>query len=896
LRKSILTKISRTCIKHVLVITNIALILVLLLQGFFVFLETCDYEVPIPNFLFKKIEKELGARGIHIKTGERHFRLDGELNIEDLSLYYRSGQEPMVTSERVRCKLGLFALLFGKVKLKDIEINDGTFYCPAAISPTGIHEPIIQDFYIWASTRGKMVYINEIFFNLYGNRVLLQGGIKKSFLRNTEFGLGTKGLFETLRKIIKEKDFFTHFENPILIANIDQDSVKEPLIDIAYDFDAYKNDRFSLGQGTLTALFNIDNKGLEIKKPAQLSFSMLEWENRIRVKQGFARINVDLEKAINLELPTTHVDFDLIEIKSIYENLDTVMGDVALDSLPWIKASIGSVKDQEWAKLDIWGDTEERNAIILGCGSINTTTLNRWQKKLEAEDAFTSDIGGDLEFSSKAQISFVDNLAVNEVEGTLSSSDFILDNIPLTSLHGNIYYKRGEQIRIEDIYLRNEANIVEGFFLKDLKDENYRLLAQGSIEPEVLNPWMKSWWENLWEKIDLRGEMPWTNIDIYAQNEEVEVYGEIYAKDFSYQQVPFDDCTLRINSGNHYLEFADIKGRSSRNTLNAYLKWDYESEQRQKVLKTTLDVRSKFPLRYLGLIAGKPKVDELIQDFSCREAPLITLQGTLYDNEYDDDLNIEFATSAPLYYKQAPLDYLSFNIMYRYLQNQISDIRLGFAQGYATGNIFLERQSRNRFRATYEGSLSNASMDIALNHIQQMRGTMGTNKPLRPDVYGGVVDLNIRGEGILGQKETHIGNGNIRVSKAHLGKINLFGILSQVLSLTPLGLGSFQLTDVSGDFQMHDNKLFFPELNIYGPSANIVAKGNYTMGTGNLDFGLRISPMNKKGAPILSQAFLLLAPITQSFEVELEGTLDDPKWKTNITPFGLFKGKQKKTH
>src|SRR5258708_16715710 len=127
---------------------------------------------------------------------------------------------------------------------------------------------------------------------------------------------------------------------------------------------------------------------------------------------------------------------------------------------------------------------------------------------------------------------------------------------------------------------------------------------------------------------------------------------------------------------------------------------------------------------------------------------------------------------------------------------------------------------------------------------------------------GGRLDLAVSALGQPGDIASFTGTGNAALTGANLGEIQLFGLLSQVLSTLSLNFSSLKLDEVRTSFKMEAGRLNFPDLRISGPSAVIDARGNYEFATNSLDFAAKFKPFEEKHT-LLTQALGITAnPIT----------------------------------
>lgn len=189
---------------------------------------------------------------------------------------------------------------------------------------------------------------------------------------------------------------------------------------------------------------------------------------------------------------------------------------------------------------------------------------------------------------------------------------------------------------------------------------------------------------------------------------------------------------------------------------------------------------------------------------------------------------------------------------------------------------------------SFNTKLSKAQLDSSIQFLKSF--SHQSTSPSQDKQKGGFVDLSLSARGNLGNLSSFTGSGSCAISESNLGNIYLFGILSRILDLTPLPLGTLHLTDASSNFEIKKDNIDFPDLHVYGPTALIQGNGRFSISTQALDFSFELSPLGGINIPIVSQAFALLNPIlnpiSKSFKIKLRGTIQNPDWNFNLgAPF-----------
>ena len=128
---------------------------------------------------------------------------------------------------------------------------------------------------------------------------------------------------------------------------------------------------------------------------------------------------------------------------------------------------------------------------------------------------------------------------------------------------------------------------------------------------------------------------------------------------------------------------------------------------------------------------------------------------------------------------------------------------------------------------------------------------------------------------------------------ADLGSIRLFGPLSKILGTSPIPLasGSVNFTRLASNYTLNGPQALFNELTIMSSTALIRGKGSWSLKDNAIDFNARmylIGGFSSK-IPILGKIANFVDPLSKFLGLELNGSLDDPKWKLTVDPKLPFK-------
>ena len=150
-------------------------------------------------------------------------------------------------------------------------------------------------------------------------------------------------------------------------------------------------------------------------------------------------------------------------------------------------------------------------------------------------------------------------------------------------------------------------------------------------------------------------------------------------------------------------------------------------------------------------------------------------------------------------------------------------------------------------------------------------------------------DVDVSGEGDVGDLYSFYGEGSAGLSGPGIGEIRLLGLLSGLINFTAL-----DFTQLDSNFTVEGKSLEFSEVSLTGPNAAVSATGNYTLPSRTLDFNARIFPFQESKFILKSVMGAVLTPFSNVLEVKLTGDLGKPSWAFVIGPTNFFRNLIKK--
>ncbi len=102
-------------------------------------------ELPVPDFVLRRVETEMARSNLTIRFGRASFDPTGKLLLEDVSVRTAQFEDPLLTSRLVYLRRSIWSVLAGQPIPDEIRLEGATLQLPAMLSPSGVAEPLVRD-------------------------------------------------------------------------------------------------------------------------------------------------------------------------------------------------------------------------------------------------------------------------------------------------------------------------------------------------------------------------------------------------------------------------------------------------------------------------------------------------------------------------------------------------------------------------------------------------------------------------------------------------------------------------------------------------------------------------------------------------------------------------------
>jgi len=887
----------------------------------------------VPSFFLSYINKRLQKNGLQFSADSIRFFFNGKISAKNFKVFFNDNSYQILQVNQANVKLNPFLLFIGSVAFSEINFKNATLLCPPAFSPSGLHQPLLQNIFFFIHSKNNRYEIKQAFATASDFTLSASGYIPFHSYRSTfKTPLSPIKLFTLCYNFYQQLSVLK-FSRPFLHLAFSEDHHHAPLISTTFAADTFTFHPLQISTQQFFAHLNLI---LNNKTSSRLHFTS---PLTLLIRQPFSQhpifpFSADLSLA-SFNIPPIALAKPPTEFASIFNSPSIFLSNLKIKdsfSLPALLAHIESYNKQSlngmfsflnndlqsieaFYTLNLPPKFDNSHPLLsLGKNLIKTSTsqfpsLTKNHEKFPLKATVTARIHIDHNFLATLlpDWTILSRLHFDTIPYTILSATFLdqlsFDNATLSIFANSISYDAPtsqltsayaqcilspQSISVPKLILTTPTSYLSGSYSQNLSSQDYRFLISGSIEPDLLTPWLPVWWKNLWAQFQLLPiSPPKSNFDFksnWLNKSNHLFYGYVSAKNFSYRTVPLEQCSLFIHSIPTFIKLFDINAIASEHeTLTGFIEWDYNPLDTTQKIKTGIKATSKLSTESLIALTQNQTVFDVLSRFKCSSSPEITCEGAFYPTQsHADTFTAKFNTSSSLIYSNIPLDHLSFLAYYTPAKTTLNAINFGFAKGNGQANATITPQKDTPSSLSFNANLSKAELDPS---IQFLKSLSQQPAPSSQDKQkGGFVDLSLSALGTLGNLSSFTGTGSCTISQSNLGNIYLFGILSRILDLTPFPFGTFQLTDATSNFKIQKDIIDFPSLRIYGQTALIQGNGRFSISSQDLDFSFELSPLGGINIPIVSHAFALLNPISKSFKIKLRGTLQDPNWNLNLGP------------
>jgi hypothetical protein len=858
-------------------------------------------EMPVPRFLLNGIEEHLAASGVSVRFGRAIFDPTGRVLLEKTQFTLGSFAEPVVTADAIYLKLDPWALLARRFEAREIRATGANLFVPAMLSASGRPEKIVQDLDAGFSiaSRGDeftVDYLNcrlgEICVSAHGQvnaGPVARSGIQATELPLTEFLSGNYVALS--RELLRAEEQLSGFDQAVVTAVLTPSDTRGAIVNaemfaagvkmtspVAVEATRIRAaSRFPLlGGSPLMTSAVATAEGLTVSGVVQASGA------RARIR-GLLKIDTLAFDPRDLELTAGSVSWDGSTLKA-------PMARIRLLPAHKVGAEILALflERPVWARGNV--DLAAKSADVAFDASLAPEILEPISAKTGVELRHFADLSAPL--SAVGRVRFSPGWKFEDVTARLDTGPFVAYHVAFEEARGNVYFD-GSRLKVSDAYGLHGDDYVLGSYEQDFRTQDFRYLLTGRLRPLNISAWFAGdWWDNIFGTFAFPKQPPDANIDVsgrYSKVRHFSVYGYATVPGPIVKGVPFDTLRTIIYVNEFAADGLEIAVTQGTGSAEGSFKLSTEPAQGTW---TGLDIDATSAIDPVPL--GKLLPAEgaaAIAAFSFNRAPAATIHGHFNGpaaaEPQHKQLHTVVRSDTPLHIHGVPFDRATFTVDLNDDAIDVSNVDAGFAGGTVDASAHVTGEGAGR-RLSFKASLSGASLGLAAEAaagyvVSAKAGASTAMNTFAKDKSGVRLDLNVSGEGQLGDLASFEGDGNFQIQGSKLGELSLLGGLSKALKFTEL-----RFTQARATFKIKDAALDFPDLSVLGANSQIRAKGTYSIDHRTLDFSANIYPFMEGKAPL--QLFnAISAPISALLRVRLSGSIDKPSWRLAYSPLNLLR-------
>ena len=868
-----------------------------MLQILFILL--LDIRFPIPTFWIQEMNDATVPEGLVIEVEEATFTLGGKIGIRNARLKATGTDLPTLCFiRRLDAHFKLGSLLMGNFVPTDASIED--VWCLAADQE---RSPVLENF------SGTLHFREEIIRFAFEGRAVssrldFRGlwNTEKAFRKKTSILLRQDFLemyWQAIKWSEKAKALLAKAEEPIIGVHISLEDQCE--IDLLVESGAIKLGSYE-AESVHCSMNTEMNERKDIESSLLLVASKL-YVDKIQEKVGIGQIRarVDGFKCSSqeiTELPTINAKLEGLSLSGKFEG-----------RLPSVHLEASPSGQDSFALFAAMG-TNESKIIFTG-------TAQPW--KTNAEGVLTISVqphdltSATIKEWAKKQILLTPNPVTATIgpirfqDGNFSGSKFIIKaeelivkNSPPARyrIHGKI--NPDGSILAHDIYGKFNHSEVRGSFRQDWSNLDFRFLLEGRCMPTDINPWIRDWWDVIWQDFAWSKDIPYGDFDIQGQwlnkKKSTKTYGAVEVSNISYRDLPLDKGSLKVIVNEKKTRITEINLFPPTGKIEGNLSFPRSFSNQPLIL--SFDLKGEINPAHCRKAFG-PVAEKALTRFDTNSTVRVTAKGQVLlandvnrsDNEDLTHLRIHAASHNPIRFSGIPLEYLSLDLQSSADQTHIEKLDFGIAGGRGSGTL-LFRKEQNGSELDIELSITkaNRSSFVEIMTLSDAFSEDKNSSQQNPanDITEGVLNLSLNASGRPDEIWSFEGNGSLLVKDPALHKVRIFSFLTESIgkfriwglgALTDINVG---FTELNTPFILSGERAIFNNLNLSGPASLLVADGEINLPKGLLDFEARYHLLGN--LPLVSKLTQLADPLSALGNIKIGGSFDEPTWKVQFRP------------
>ena len=478
---------------------NLLLALVLALASAYLYLR---YNPDlIRSFAENLVREELDDNGLEFSLNSMEIHSLHDIRARNLTLREKAKLGKLGELREIRISLSRRSLLFGSPRIAAVHIQGGTLNCPALSSPSGAEEPVLKNLRAILFPKNDQWTLLNISFDLHNAKVI--GSFKDGppivlKTRSQEKPADLSALYKILANLFRSSEYLAKLDRPTLTLV----SRKEGHLDIRLQaYGLQISELLACDKLLLRTRALLESGHLVFTTPVDGTLNNVLFKKDIRITS----LQLQLPAPSTEIKPTLYpleveVSTGQIQIKS--ELAGRFIGKLRMEdqSHLQLRGTLGFL--ESFIALTAQANLEKKTGHLKTRFTIEPENIPRLQAFIPRDHLqkvrFKDKLGGEL------YAEFDEGWILNKASFDVEADQLNILDVPVASLKARGNYEPS-RLEVEEFAAEFKPGYVEGSYQQDMNTEDYRFLLMGEFLPSQLNPWFKTWWEELWAKFEFRG-------------------------------------------------------------------------------------------------------------------------------------------------------------------------------------------------------------------------------------------------------------------------------------------------------------------------------------------------------------------------------------------------------
>lgn len=864
--------------------------LLALVAGLLIFLLTRD-DIPLPDFILRKIEARLADSGVEVTFSRARLDLHGNVLINDLRVQPSRFGEPVLQARLVYLNFDELFLAAGMLELTEAHAEDLTVFCPSALSPSGAPYPLIRVAGVSVERAGRAWRVNGLLAQARRVHLVVHGTFTPpTAARRTETRIEPDQLLNQ----------FARYAPEVARALAPLDALDEARVDLAFEVARTGDARVALE----ASASRWSQPGIGEAREVRLS-TLLAW-SRGALKPFVVEASASRftrPDGLEVDQPAVLADWDgvpdfrrpvpatiaLSAARLVHPRATLTAPSVRVNTAayPRLDGAVAALLAGEPVQARFAGDSATRAGTVEVRGRFGRAWLEE-ASRIQGRDLTyyaTVDQPPDL----WARVDLAEGARWTRAEFRAVSGPIVARGVDLdrARVHG-VADPAGVVLDHLEIARGDQGGV--GTYSDTFATREHRLLLRGSMRPRMISAWFSGWWDRFWADFTFDGPPPEFDIDVTGnwniQGSDV-VNGRGRAEHGSMRGIRYDSLDTRFHVRMNYYDLYQASLVRPEGRVSGEVQLLFAPTQRDAV-RTQFSFESTADLVELAHIFGQGG-DDLLAAYRYTIPPKARVAGVVTNQAgaLDTVLDVGLETPAEFRYYDFPVSSLSTDVKIHNTHVEIPRLIAGYGGGTLRASAVADAGI-----LSVKASLDNASYDDAtriFNEFLDRRSPPPSDERdpagLTAHPPGGRLSLGVDAHGPITTFDAYEGVGWLRITEANLGSVRIFGLLSDLMGTISPKLGSLRFSEANSNFHIQRDRVNFPDLRINGRTAALETEGTYYINSKNLDFRARLYPLGESGNAITQLFDFVLGPVSYLLEMRLTGTVRKPNWSLLRIPF-----------